>query len=255
RLYFEPLTLEDVLNIVDKEKPSGVIVQLGGQTPLELAHGLEKAGVPIIGTSPDSIDLAEDRERFNALVKKLGLRQPPSGMAQNADEAIAVAHRIGYPVLLRPSYVLGGRAMEIVFDDDAVRRYMAEAKNVSAERPILVDHYLEHAIEVDVDVVADGEREVIAGIMEHIEEAGIHSGDSTCVIPPHTLSDRIVDEIRKASTALARALAVRGLMNVQLAVKGDQVYILEVNPRASRTVPFVSKAIGVPVAKIAARVM
>jgi carbamoyl-phosphate synthase large subunit len=255
RLYFEPLTLEDVLNIVEKENPKGLIVQLGGQTPLDLAHGLEKAGVPIIGTSPESIDLAEDRERFNALVKSLGFRQPPSGMAQNAEEAVAVAHRLGYPVLLRPSYVLGGRAMEIVFDDDSVRRYMAEAKNVSAERPILVDHYLEHAIEVDVDVVADGEREVIAGIMEHIEEAGIHSGDSTCVIPPHTLSDRIVDEIRRISCALAKALKVRGLMNVQLAVKGDQVYILEVNPRASRTVPFVSKAIGIPIAKIAARVM
>ncbi len=255
RLYFEPLTHEDVLNIVEKEKPKGVIVQFGGQTPLDLARGLEAAGVPIIGTSPDSIDLAEDRERFNALVTKLKLNQPASGMAQTAEQAVEVAHRIGFPVLLRPSYVLGGRAMEIVFDDAGVTRYMAAAKHVSAERPILVDHYLESAIEVDVDVVADGERVVVAGIMEHIEEAGIHSGDSTCVLPPHTLSDRIVDEIRDASHALAKALNVRGLMNVQFAVKGDQVYILEVNPRASRTVPFVSKAIGAPIAKIAARVM
>jgi carbamoyl-phosphate synthase large subunit len=255
RLYFEPLTHEDVLNIVEKEKPIGVIVQLGGQTPLNLARGLEQAGVPILGTSPDSIDLAEDRERFNALVARLGLRQPPGGLARNVDEAIDVARHVGFPVLLRPSYVLGGRAMEIVYDEAGVRRYMAEAVFVSENRPVLVDHYLEHAIEVDVDCLADGEREVIGGIMEHIEEAGIHSGDSTCVIPPHTLADRILDEIRVATKSLARALNVRGLMNVQFAVKGDAVYILEVNPRASRTVPFVSKAVNRPLAKIAARVM
>ena len=255
RLYFEPLTHEDVLNIVEKERPIGVIVQLGGQTPLNLARGLEAAGVPIIGTSPDSIDLAEDRERFNALVAGLGLRQPPGGLARNVEQALAVARQVGFPVLLRPSYVLGGRAMEIVYDEPGVLRYMAEAVFVSEDRPVLVDHYLEHAIEVDVDCLADGEREVIAGIMEHIEEAGIHSGDSTCVIPPHTLSDRILDEIRTSTKALARALTVRGLMNVQFAVKGDVVYILEVNPRASRTVPFVSKAINRPIAKFAARIM
>jgi carbamoyl-phosphate synthase large subunit len=255
RLYFEPLTLEDVMNIVDKEKPIGVIVQLGGQTPLNLARGLEAAGAPIVGTSPDSIDLAEDRERFNALVEKLGLRQPPGGLARNAAEAVDVARRIGFPVLLRPSYVLGGRAMEIVYDEAGVGRYMAEAVFVSEDRPVLVDHYLEHAIEVDVDCLADGERVVVGGIMEHIEEAGVHSGDSTCVIPPHTLADRILDELRAAAKALATALNVRGLMNVQFAVKGDTVYILEVNPRASRTVPFVSKAIDRPLAKIAARVM
>jgi carbamoyl-phosphate synthase large subunit len=255
RLYFEPLTHEDVLNIYEKERPIGVIVQLGGQTPLNLARGLEAAGVPIIGTSPDSIDLAEDRERFNALVAKLGLRQPAGGTARNADEAVAVAEKVGFPALLRPSYVLGGRAMEIVYDEAGVRRYMKEAVFVSEDRPVLVDHYLEHAIEVDVDCLADGDLEVIGGIMEHIEEAGIHSGDSTCVIPPHTLADRVLDEIRDATKKLARALNVRGLMNVQFAVRGDAVYILEVNPRASRTVPFVSKAIGRPLAKIAARIM
>ena len=255
RLYFEPLTHEDVLNIYEKERPFGVIVQLGGQTPLNLANGLERAGVPIIGTSPKSIDLAEDRERFNKVVADLGLHQPQGGMATDAETAILVAHRVGYPVLVRPSYVLGGRAMEIVYDDEGVRRYMAEQKEVSSERPILVDHYLEHAIEVDVDVLADSERQVIGGIMEHIEEAGIHSGDSTCVIPPHTLSDRILDSIRDAAKKLAKALGVRGLMNVQFAVKNDTAYVLEVNPRASRTVPFVAKAIGVPLVKIAARVM
>jgi carbamoyl-phosphate synthase large subunit len=255
RLYFEPLTHEDVLNIVEKEKPIGVIVQFGGQTPLNLARGLEKAGVPIIGTSPDSIDLAEDRERFNELVAKLGLRQPPGGVARNVDEAIAVARKVGFPSLLRPSYVLGGRAMEIVYDEDGVRKYMEEAVFVSEERPVLVDHYLEHAIEVDVDCLADGEREVVGGVMEHIEEAGVHSGDSTCVIPPHTLGDRVLEEIKTATRALARALNVRGLMNVQFAVRGDHVYVLEVNPRASRTAPFVSKAIGRPLAKLAARVM
>ncbi len=255
RLYFEPLTLEDVLNINDKEKPIGVIVQFGGQTPLNLARGLEANGVPIIGTSPDMIDAAEDRERFKAIVEKLGLRQPESGIAVDYPTALTAARSIGYPVLVRPSYVLGGRAMEIVYDDVALKRYMAEAVDASPEKPVLVDRYLEHAIEVDVDVLADNERQVLGGVMEHIEEAGIHSGDSTCVLPPHTLSDRIQDEIREAARSLARALNVRGLMNVQFAVKGGEVFILEVNPRASRTVPFVSKATGVPLAKLAARVM
>ena len=255
RLYFEPLTLEDVLNIYDKEKPVGVIVQLGGQTPLNLARGLEAAGVPIIGTSPESIDLAEDRERFNHIVESLGLRQPNSGMATNQAEARTVAQRIGYPVLVRPSYVLGGRAMEIVYDDRSLDRYMIHAVDASPERPVLIDKYLEHAIEVDVDVVCDGELVVVAGVMEHIEEAGIHSGDSCCVLPPHTLSDAIQNEIRAQSRRLALALKVRGLMNVQFAVKGEEIFILEVNPRASRTVPFVSKAVGKSIAKIAARVM
>ncbi len=255
RLSFEPLTHEDVLSIVEKERPEGLIVQFGGQTPLNLARGLEAAGVPIIGTSPDSIDAAEDRERFKAIVEQLNLRQPEAGIAIDVASALAAAHRIGYPVLVRPSYVLGGRAMEIVYDDASLQRYMTEAVTASPEKPVLVDRYLEHAIEVDVDVLADGTHQVVAGIMEHIEEAGIHSGDSTCVLPPHTLSDRIQDEIRTASIALARALKVSGLMNVQFAVKGSDVFILEVNPRASRTVPFVSKAIGVPLAKLAARVM
>ena len=255
RLYFEPLTHEDVLNIVEKERPVGLIVQFGGQTPLNLARGLEAAGVPIIGTSPDSIDAAEDRERFKAIVEKLKLRQPESGIAIDIESAMSAAHRIGYPVLVRPSYVLGGRAMEIVYDDASLQRYMTEAVTASPEKPVLVDRYLEHAIEVDVDVLADGTHQVVAGIMEHIEEAGIHSGDSTCVLPPHTLSDRIQEEICAASVALAKALEVRGLMNVQYAVKGSEVFVLEVNPRASRTVPFVSKAIGVPLAKLAARVM
>ena len=255
RLYFEPLTIEDVLNICDKERPEGVIVQFGGQTPLNLAVGLEAAGVPIIGTSPDSIDLAEDRERFNAIVSRLGLKQPPAGIATDLESALEAAGRVGYPALVRPSYVLGGRAMEIVYDDQALAHYMTEAVTASPERPVLIDRYLEHAIEVDVDVLSDGETTVVGGVMEHIEEAGVHSGDSACVLPPFSLIDSLQDELRAAAKDLARELKVRGLMNIQFAVKGEEVFILEVNPRASRTVPFVSKAIGVPLAKLAARVM
>ena len=255
RLYFEPLTLEDVLNINDKERPVGVIVQFGGQTPLNLARGLERHGVPIIGTSPESIDLAEDRERFKEIVERLDLRQPESGVAVQKAEAREVADRIGYPVLVRPSYVLGGRAMEIVYDGHSLDRYMMEAVEASPERPVLVDKYLEHAIEVDVDVVADGATSLVGGIMEHIEEAGIHSGDSCCVLPPHTLPDTLQERIRDQAVALSKALDVRGLMNVQFAVKGTEIYILEVNPRASRTVPFVSKAVGISLAMVAARVM
>jgi carbamoyl-phosphate synthase large subunit len=254
-LFFEPLTHEDVMSVVKAVKPEGIIVQFGGQTPLNLAAGLFKAGASLIGTSVESIDRAEDRDLFNQVIKKLGLRQPESGMASNLGEAFAVARRIGYPVLVRPSYVLGGRAMEIVFDDDALETYMANAVQVSPDRPILVDKFLEEAIEVDVDAISDGRLTVIGGIMEHIEEAGIHSGDSTCVLPPHTLARELVDEIRAATKAMAQELRVIGLMNVQYAIKDDRVYVLEVNPRASRTVPFVSKAIGVPLAKLAAKVM
>jgi len=255
RLYFEPLTHEDVLNIYEKEQPDGVIVQFGGQTPLNLATGLEAAGVKIVGTSPDSIDRAEDRERFKDIVDELGLLQPPSGIAFDLEGAQEAARRIGFPVLVRPSYVLGGRAMEIVFDESSLARYMTHAVEASPDKPVLVDKYLEHAIEVDVDVVCDGDTAVVGGVMEHIEEAGVHSGDSCCVLPPHTLSDSLQDEIRQAAKALAFALDVKGLMNVQFAVKGTAIYILEVNPRASRTVPFVSKSVGVQLAKIAARVM
>jgi len=254
-LFFEPLTHEDVMNIVQVVKPEGIIVQFGGQTPLNLAAGLHRAGAPLIGTSVESIDRAEDRDLFNQCIKKLGLLQPESGMARDVGEAFAVARRIGYPVLVRPSYVLGGRAMEIVYDDDALERYMTNAVHVSPDRPILVDKFLEEAIEVDVDAIADGRIVVIGGIMEHIEEAGIHSGDSTCVLPPHTLGRETTEQIRRATKALASELGVIGLMNVQYAVKDDRVYVLEVNPRASRTVPFVSKAIGVPLAKLAAKVM
>ena len=239
----------------EKEQPDGVIVQFGGQTPLNLATGLEAAGVKIVGTSPDSIDRAEDRERFKDIVDELGLLQPPSGIAFDLEGAQEAARRIGYPVLVRPSYVLGGRAMEIVFDESSLARYMTHAVEASPDKPVLVDKYLEHAIEVDVDVVCDGDTAVVGGVMEHIEEAGVHSGDSCCVLPPHTLSDSLQDEIRQAAKALAFALDVKGLMNVQFAVKGTGIYILEVNPRASRTVPFVSKSVGVQLAKIAARVM
>jgi len=255
KLYFEPLTKEDVLNIIDKEAPEGVIVQLGGQTPLNLAVPLEKAGVKIIGTAPDAIDRAEDRKRFSELVDKLGLTQPQNGTAVTVEEAKKAAQRIGYPVLVRPSYVLGGRAMEIVYDDKALEYYMRHAVWASPERPVLVDKFIEDAIEVDVDMVADGSDFVIGGILEHIEEAGVHSGDAAMVMPPHTLSQGTIDKIREYTHALAKELKVIGLMNVQYAVRNGTVYILEVNPRASRTVPFVSKAIGVPLAKLAAKVM
>jgi len=255
KLYFEPMTKEDVLNIVDKEKPWGVIVQLGGQTPLNLTLALKKAGVNIIGTSPESIDIAEDREKFKIMLDKLKLRQPPNGTARNFEEAKSVAGRIGYPVLVRPSYVLGGRAMEIVYDEDTLERFILEASRVSGEHPILIDKFLEDAVEVDVDMIADGETFVIGGIMEHIEEAGIHSGDSAMVLPPYSLSEEMVNKIRQSTVAMAKELKVVGLMNVQYAIRDNKLYCLEVNPRASRTVPFVSKAIGVPLAKLAARVM
>ena len=255
RLYFEPLTLEDVLEIVAAEQPVGVIVQFGGQTPLKLAVPLERAGVRILGTSPDAIDRAEDRERFAELLRGLGLRQPENGTARSVEEARRLARNIGYPVLVRPSYVLGGRAMQIVHTDEQLETYMREAVTVSPDHPVLVDRFLPDAIEVDVDAVCDGERAVIGGIMEHIEEAGVHSGDSACSLPPYSLPRYITDEIRRSTRALALELGVRGLMNVQFAVAADQVYVLEVNPRGSRTVPFVSKAIGAPLAQIAARVM
>jgi len=259
RLYFEPLTSEDVIEIIRKEQANGtvlgVIVQLGGQTPLRLAHALQKAKIPILGTSPDAIDLAEDRERFQKLLQKLKLKQPSNGLARTVREAEQVADKIGYPVVVRPSYVLGGRAMEITHDVDGLREYMQKAIYISNGNPILIDHYLQEAIEVDVDVVADKEDVFVSGIMEHIEEAGVHSGDSSCALPPHSLSPAIVEELSREAVLLAREIGVIGLMNVQFAVKEGVVYILEVNPRASRTVPFVGKAIGVPVAKIAARVM
>ncbi|HLB05916.1 MAG TPA: carbamoyl-phosphate synthase large subunit, partial [Thermodesulfobacteriota bacterium] len=255
RLYFEPLTFEDVLNIVEKERPDGVIVQFGGQTPLKLAVPLEKAGVKIIGTSPDSIDKAEDRERFAELLNRLGLKQAENGIVRSPEEALVAAERIGYPVMVRPSYVLGGRAMEIVYDSEALMSYMHRAVKASPEHPVLIDRFLNDAIEVDVDCISDGETIVVGGIMEHIEEAGIHSGDSACSLPPYSLDKPLIDEIERQTKALSRELNVIGLMNIQFAVKEGNIYILEVNPRASRTVPFVSKAIGVPLAKLAARVM
>ncbi len=254
-LFFEPLTHEDVMNIVRATNPDGIIVQFGGQTPLNLAKGLRAAGAPLIGTSVDSIDRAEDRKHFSEFLKKLGLLQPDNGLAMSNAEAFEVARRIGYPVLVRPSYVLGGRAMEIVYDDAALDHYMTHAVQASPDHPVLVDKFLEDAIEVDVDAICDGTTVVIGGIMEHIEEAGIHSGDSTCVLPPHTLAQEILNEIERATKSMALELGVIGLMNVQFAVKGDAVYVIEVNPRASRTVPFVSKAIGWPLAKLAAKVM
>ena len=255
KLYFEPLTFEDVMNIIDKEKPDGIIVQFGGQTPLNLARKLNTAGAPIIGTSVDSIDLAEDRDKFSKMIEKLGINQPPNGSANTYEDAVKIAKQIGYPVLVRPSYVLGGRAMRIVYDDRSLAGFMKEAKAISEEHPVLIDKFLEEAVEVDVDAISDGETTIIGGIMEHIEEAGVHSGDSACVLPPHTLSDEIIEIIRQNTYNISRELKVIGLLNIQYAIKGDIVYILEVNPRASRTVPFVSKATGVPLAKIAAALM
>jgi carbamoyl-phosphate synthase large subunit len=255
KLYFEPLTLEDVLNIYEHEKCWGAIVQFGGQTPLNLANALQANGVHIIGTQPKSIEMAEDRKHFSAMLNRLGFNQPPNGTATNEQEAVTVANGIGYPILVRPSFVLGGRAMEIVYQEDDLRRYIRTAVEASPERPVLVDRFLEDAIEVDVDCISDGEISVIGAIMQHIEEAGIHSGDSACVIPSFSLSAKVLDEIASATKAMARELEVRGLMNVQFAIKDEEVYVLEVNPRASRTVPFVSKAIGVPLAKLAAKVM
>ncbi len=255
KLYFEPVTFEDVMNIVEREQPDGVIVQLGGQTPLNLAVALANAGVPILGTSAVQIDLAEDREKFRALLDRLGLRQTPSATALSVEEALRAAHTIGYPVLVRPSYVLGGRAMEIVYDDEQLTRFAGLAFEASPGFPVLVDKFLEDAIEVDVDLVGDGETFVVAGILEHIEEAGIHSGDSAMVLPPHTLSEEILTEIRRATKELAKALHIVGLMNVQYAIRDDLVYVLEVNPRASRTVPFISKAVGIPFAKIATKAL
>ncbi|MBI5408140.1 MAG: carbamoyl-phosphate synthase large subunit [Nitrospirae bacterium] len=255
RLYFEPLTFEDVLNIVETEKPEGVIVQFGGQTPLKLAVPLERAGVKILGTSPDSIDRAEDRKRFKEILHKLELKQPESGTAMSVEEAVQAAAVIGYPVMVRPSYVLGGRAMEIVYDENSIRDYMQRAVKASPEHPVLVDKYLEDAIEIDVDAISDGNAVIVGGIMQHIEEAGVHSGDSACSLPPYSLSKDIIEDIKLQAKALAKELNVIGLMNIQFAVKDKEIYILEVNPRASRTIPYVSKSIGVPLAKLAAKVM
>ena len=259
RLYFEPLTAEDVIEIARKEasrgRLRGAIVQLGGQTPLKLAAALERAGIPILGTPPDVIDMAEDRQRFQALLNRLRLKQPANGTATTVEEAEAVANRIGYPVLLRPSYVLGGRGMELVQDVDALRRYMVTAAQVSGPNPVLVDKFLDGAIEVDVDAIADGSDVYIAGVMQQVEEAGVHSGDSACALPPFSLQPEVEADLRRQTRTLARQLGVVGLMNVQYAIRGDEIYVLEVNPRASRTVPFVAKATSVPVAKIAARVM
>jgi carbamoyl-phosphate synthase large subunit len=255
RLYFEPMTAEDVLNVVEAEKPYGVILQFGGQTPLNIAADLEANGVPLLGTSSRSIDVAEDRKQFKELLQELGLRQAPNGTGRSYEEALKLAEQIGYPVLVRPSYVLGGRAMEIVYDSEELEHFVAEAVEASPERPVLVDKFLEDAIEIDVDAISDGKVTVIGAIMEHIEEAGVHSGDSACVIPPQTLSEGICEEIARQTRALSEALHVIGLMNVQYAICRGQVYVLEVNPRASRTVPFVSKATGVPLAQLATKVM
>ena len=254
-LFFEPLTTEDVLNICDRLKPDGVIVQFGGQTPLNLARGLEAAGVKIIGTSPDMIDAAEDRERFQSILRQVDLRQPPNGIATEIEEARAVAERVSYPILVRPSYVLGGRAMEICYDETSLVTYMTEAVEASPDHPVLIDKFLEDAIEVDVDAICDGQVTFIGGVMEHIEEAGVHSGDSACALPPYSLSPQMIEEIKQSTRRLAEALAVRGLMNIQFAVKDNMLYVLEVNPRASRTVPFVSKATGISLARLAAKVM
>ena len=255
KLYFEPLTVEDVMNIVDIEKPFGIIVQFGGQTPLNMSVPLWKLGVKILGTSPDSIDRAEDRKRFQQVIKKLKLIQPDNGTANSLVGAKRVAKKIGYPVIVRPSYVLGGRAMEIVYDDEGLASFMEKAIEVSPGHPILIDKFLDDAIEIDVDAIADGKRCVIGGIMEHIEEAGIHSGDSAMVLPPYTLPKTIIETVKENTYALAKELKVKGLLNIQFAVKNNVVYVLEVNPRASRTVPFVSKAIGIPLAKLATKIM
>ncbi|OOZ41744.1 carbamoyl phosphate synthase large subunit [Solemya pervernicosa gill symbiont] len=255
RLYFEPLTLEDVLEVIDLEKPKGVIVQYGGQTPLKLARDLEAAGAPIIGTSPDSIDLAEDRERFQQMIDKLGLRQPPNRTARNPEDAVRLAEDIGYPLVVRPSYVLGGRAMEIVFNESELRTYMRDAVKVSNESPVLLDRFLDDAVELDVDAICDGEQVLIGGLMQHIEQAGVHSGDSACSLPPYSVSAEIQDELRRQVTVMAKELKVIGLMNTQFAIKDNDVYVIEVNPRASRTVPFVSKATSRQLAKVAARCM
>jgi carbamoyl-phosphate synthase large subunit len=255
RLYFEPLTFEDVMNIVEREQPRGVIVQFGGQTPLKLVVPLERAGVPILGTPPDAIDRAEDRRRFSDLLDRLGLAQAPGSTARSFEEASRIATNIGYPVLVRPSYVLGGRAMQIVYDEADLQNYMKEAVRVSPEHPILVDKFLEDALEIDVDAISDGQRVVVGGVMEHVEKAGVHSGDSACALPPYSLGDDQIERIQAQARALATELGVIGLLNIQFAIKNEQIFVLEVNPRASRTVPFVSKAIGVPLAKLATRVM
>ncbi len=254
KLFFEPITIEDALNIIEKENPKGVIVQFGGQTPLKLAVPFEKENVPILGTSPKSIDIAEDRELFRSLLEKLNLKQPPSKTATSILEAVKIANEIGYPVLIRPSYVLGGRAMRIVYSEEELISYMQEGLEASEEKPVLIDKFLEDAIELDVDAISDGKDVLIGGIMEHIEEAGIHSGDSACVIPSFSLKKEILDEVKRQTAKLALALKVKGLINVQFAVQNNEIYIIEANPRASRTVPFVSKAVGIPLAKIATKV-
>src|SRR5262249_5398379 len=255
RLYFEPLTLEDVLEILAVEKPEGVIVQFGGQTPLKLSRALEAAGAPIIGTSPDSIDIAEDRERFQALVKKLGLKQPANATARDEEQAVVLGREVGFPLVVRPSYVLGGRAMEVVFNEEDLRSYMGSAVQVSNDSPVLLDRFLDFAVEVDVDAVCDGEDVLIGGIMEHIDQACVHSGDSSCWLPPATLTRQLQSKMQRKTQKLARVRNVDALMKVQFAIQATVIYVLEVNPRASRTVPFVSKATGLPLAKIAARVM
>ncbi|MCX7759744.1 MAG: carbamoyl-phosphate synthase large subunit [Hydrogenothermaceae bacterium] len=255
RLYFEPIVLEDVLNIIEKESPCGVVVQFGGQTPLKLAKPLENLNIPILGTQPESIDIAEDRERFRDLIIQLGLKQPESGIAKSKQEAFEIAKQVGYPVLVRPSYVLGGRAMRLVYDENELASYVEEAVSVSEDKPLLIDRFLDGSVELDVDCVSDGEDVLIGAVMEHIEEAGIHSGDSATCIPHYSLPDDIVIEVKNQTKKLARALNTVGLMNVQYAIKDGEIYVIEANPRASRTVPFVSKAIGYPLAKIASKVM
>jgi carbamoyl-phosphate synthase large subunit len=255
KLYFEPLTLEDVLHIVEKERPMGVIVQFGGQTPLNLATPLARAGVPILGTHPDSIDRAEDREQFQAMLRKLGLEQPANGIATSVEEAHAVVAEIGYPVIVRPSFVLGGRAMKIVYTPQELDTFTRLAMLASPGHPILIDQFLQNAVEVDVDAIRDGHTTIIGGIMEHIEAAGVHSGDSACVLPPHSIGDALIEQISSATKAMAAELDVVGLMNVQYAIQANRLFVIEVNPRASRTVPFVSKATGVPLAKLATKIM